>query len=105
MGAAEAARAREHEPARPREPARMRLGVTAGRHRSVRGPGDLARAIHVVDRLCAHNGVKRDAVLQRVHERPGLKRKRLVSERWRTSFKASFREMVGKVKKLRSKGW
>lgn len=66
---------------------------------------DLGRALRSLDINCAVNSVRRDAYKQRFYERPGLKRKRLKSERWRRRFKIGFKAVVAKVKAMRRKGW
>jgi len=69
-----------------------------------RGP-DFGRALRILDIQCAVNRVRADQQRQRFHERPGLKKKRLKSERWRKLFRESFRATVGRVKEMRRKGW
>lgn len=69
-----------------------------------RGP-DFGRALRSLEIQCAVNRVRADQQRQRFHERPGMKRKRLKSERWRKLFKESFRATVGRVKEMRRKGW
>ena len=66
---------------------------------------DFGRALRNLEISCAVNRVKQDLSRQRFHERPGLKRKRLKSERWRKMFKESFRATVMRVKEMRRKGW
>ncbi|CAO1603730.1 hypothetical protein XANCAGTX0491_007309 [Xanthoria calcicola] len=66
---------------------------------------DLGRALKSLEINCAVNNVKSDAQAQRFHERPGMKRKRLHSLRWRWRFKIGFKAVVGKVKAMRRKGW
>ncbi|KJY02456.1 37S ribosomal protein MRP21 [Zymoseptoria brevis] len=66
---------------------------------------DVGRAFRSLEILCARNSVKRDFMRQRFHERPGLKRKRLKSERWRKNFKAGFKETVRMVMKMKKQGW
>lgn len=66
---------------------------------------DLGKALKSLEINCAVNCVRKDANKQRFHERPGLKRKRLKSERWRRRFKIGFKEVVAKVKSMRRKGW
>ncbi|KAI4178341.1 MAG: hypothetical protein LQ346_007484 [Caloplaca aetnensis] len=66
---------------------------------------DLGRAMRMLDINCNINNVRRDAQRQRYYERPGLKRKRLKSERWRRRFKIGFKAIVAKVKSMRRKGW
>ncbi|KAL9018239.1 MAG: hypothetical protein Q9185_004453 [Variospora sp. 1 TL-2023] len=66
---------------------------------------DLGRALKSLDVNCALNNVRKDANKQRYYERPGLKRKRLHSERWRRRFRIGFKAVVAKVKSMRRKGW
>ena len=66
---------------------------------------DLGRAFRTLEIACSINNVRSDAIKQRFHERPGLKRKRLKSQRWRRRFKTGFKGMVEKVKSMRRKGW
>ena len=66
---------------------------------------DVGRALKTLHRLCSQNKVAADFRNQRFHERPGLKRKRLKSQRWRKAFKASFSATVMRVKEMRRKGW
>ena len=66
---------------------------------------DLGQALRRLDVLCNANRVRSDQSRQRFHERPGAKRKRLKSERYRKLFKESFKAAVGRVKEMRRKGW
>lgn len=66
---------------------------------------DLVRGLSQLNSLIARNRVRADFQTQRFHERPGLKRKRLKSQRWRKRFKAGFKEVVGRVAALTKKGW
>ena len=66
---------------------------------------DVGRALKSLHRLCSQNKVASDVRKQRFHERPGMKRKRLKSQRWRRAFKASFQATVMRVKEMRRKGW
>ena len=66
---------------------------------------DIVRGIGMLGSLMARNKVKSDFNKQRFHERGGLKRKRLNSERWRARFKLGFREVTGRVSELTRKGW
>jgi len=66
---------------------------------------DFGRALRTLDIQCAINRVRADQQRQRFHERPGMKRKRLKSERWRRLFRESFKATVGRVKEMRRKGW
>ncbi|KAL2356597.1 hypothetical protein BJ546DRAFT_1075635 [Cryomyces antarcticus] len=89
----------------PRAP--MRLGPSVGRSipLNTQGGMDLGRALRMLDILCAKNKVRADFGRQRFHERGGLKRKRLHSERWRRRFKTGFTAVVKRVEELRRKGW
>lgn len=87
--------------------AQPRLGPSVGRSVLVepeRGI-DLGRAFRNLDINCFRNTVKADFMRQRFHERPGLKRKRLRTVRWRKRFKEGFRAMVSKVEEMRRSGW
>lgn len=66
---------------------------------------DVARAFKLLNQVCQQNQVAKDFSKQRFHERPGLKRKRLKSERWRYRFKVGFRATVQRVSELRAQGW
>ena len=55
--------------------------------------------------LVSRNRIKADFNRQRFHERAGLKRKRLKSERWRRRFRIGFESVVKRVDALRRKGW
>ena len=66
---------------------------------------DIGRALRSLEIQCAVNRVRSDLMRQRFHERPGMKRKRLKSERWRRLFKESFLATVQRVKEMRRKGW
>jgi small subunit ribosomal protein MRP21 len=61
--------------------------------------------LRTLEVLCARNRIKQDFNRQKFHERPGLKRKRLATERWRKDFKQRFRGVVGRVGDLRVQGW
>lgn len=94
-------------PPPPPSAAPMRLNSSLGRTITVnpeRGM-DVGRAFRALEMRCSQNQVRRQYVLQRFHERPGLKRKRLKSERWRRRFKENFRETVKMVQKMRKQGW
>ncbi|MCJ1413537.1 hypothetical protein MMC19_007643 [Ptychographa xylographoides] len=91
----------------PPPPPPVRLDAFVGRSEEVDDTKgvDLARALRKLEYKCIYNNVKRDAASQRFHERPGLKRKRLKSERWRKNFQLGFKAVVTKVIKMRNKGW
>lgn len=78
---------------------------TLGKTVQVKMGGDVGRAFREVEQLCARNRVRQDFNKQRFHERPGLKRKRLHSERWRRRFKEAFRGTVKMVNQMRKQGW
>ena len=91
----------------PLLPRLCRLGPSAGRSvevDSTKGT-NLTVGFQKLDIIVGINGVRRDAKSQRFHERPGLKRKRLKSERWRRKFKDGFRAIVDKVDTMRRQGW
>lgn len=83
----------------------LRLNPSMGRHVSVTQTVDVGRAFKMVDMNCSRNKIKGDSNRQRFHERPGLKRKRLASQRWRVRFQAGFRATVNRVKQLKRQGW
>ena len=89
------------------EPPKMRMNPSLGRTVNVDADRnmDLARAFQTLNIKCSINRVKQDFNKQRFHERPGLKRKRLATERWRKRFKESFRATVRRVQDMRRKGW
>ena len=66
---------------------------------------DIVRGIGMLGSLVARNKIKRDFQTQRYHERGGLKRKRLNSERWRRRFNLGFKHVTGRVIELTRKGW
>ncbi|PSN69160.1 hypothetical protein BS50DRAFT_572322 [Corynespora cassiicola Philippines] len=66
---------------------------------------DIVRGLGMLGSLMARNKVKADVMRQRFHERPGLKRKRLNSERWRARFKIGFNQVTARVTELTRKGW
>ena len=86
------------------EPPPMRLGPRLGRTIKI-DPNNPGKAFKQLDALCARNRIRADAAKQRFHERPGLKRKRLKSERYRRRFKIAFTATVARVKEMRRKGW
>lgn len=79
-----------------------KMGPTAGR--SVLVTGDVAQAFSRLGFIVRQNKVKSDSFMQRFHERPGLKRKRLKSQRHRKRFKEGFKKMVSIVQDMRRKG-
>ena len=83
----------------------MRLVPRLGRTVHVSRNVDVARSFRLLAAQVAKNKVRREFQLQREHERPGLKRKRLKAERWRVRFKRGFRETIRRVKELTKQGW
>lgn len=66
---------------------------------------DLGIKMRQLDGLVARNRIRADFNKQKFHERGGMKRKRLKSERWRARFSTEFRKIVLRVQALRKKGW
>lgn len=97
---------------RPRNPLKLpeppfKLGPSVGRTVDVdpnRGM-DVGRAFKSLEQNCGRNKVRVDFTSQLFHERPGLKRKRLKTQRWRRRFKEGFRGMVKMVSQMRKQGW
>jgi small subunit ribosomal protein MRP21 len=89
------------------QPAPMKLGPTLGRtvHVDNQRGIDVARAFRSMEIQVAKNSVRKEFARQKFHERPGKKRKRLHSERWRKRFKAGFKATVKRVLKMRKQGW
>lgn len=83
----------------------LKLGPSTGRSVHVGAGIDVGRGFRLLEQSCARNGVRRDANMQRFHERGGLKRKRLRRERWRRKFLEGFKATVGRVKQLKNQGW
>ena len=88
-------------------PADFKLNSTTGRVIHVDGSKgiDAARAFRMLGSRLAQNNVRRDFQRQRFHERPGLRRKRLKSERWRKRFRGAFQTTVEKVVGMKRMGW
>jgi ribosomal protein S21 len=66
---------------------------------------DLALKLKRLNMQVVRNRVPQDFQKQRFHERPGLRRKRLKSQRWRARFKKGFSRMVTRVGEMRRMGW
>ncbi|KAK7543095.1 hypothetical protein IWX49DRAFT_513311 [Phyllosticta citricarpa] len=81
-----------------------RLGPSYGRTVSVVN-NDLVGALRRMDRRIAANNIRKSYHSQKFHERPGLKRKRLASARWRARFQKAFQATVATVKHLKKQGW
>ena len=93
-------------PAEP-EPPKLRLSPSIGRSVNIQADKgiDLARAIGLMNGQLNNNSVRHDLNAQRFHERPGLRRKRLKSQRWRRRFAAGFGAMLRQVHHMRQQGW
>ena len=89
---------------KPRNTATIRSRPSLGRSVDVT-PAGVARAFQVLSYELKDNAVRSDQRMQRFHERPGLKRKRLKSERWRKRFRTAFKATLKKVHEMRKKGW
>ncbi|KAI0888748.1 uncharacterized protein GGS22DRAFT_62737 [Annulohypoxylon maeteangense] len=83
----------------------MRLIPRTGRTIRTGKTVDVARSFTLLNMQVSQNRVRQDLFRQRNHERPGLKRKRLKSERWRRQFKKGFKACVVRVKELTRQGW
>lgn len=85
----------------------MRLKPSLGRTVDIKPEKgiDLARGIAFLGMKLKENDVRGEHIRQRFHERPGLKRKRLKSVRWRKRFMKGFKSMVGLVRHMRAQGW
>lgn len=78
-----------------------RLGRTINLTKNV----DVGRAFKLLAQSVAANKIVKTVRLQREYERPGLKRKRLKSERWQRRFKTGFKATVKRVRQLTAQGW
>lgn len=66
---------------------------------------DVGKAFRMLNGLLTRENVRVDFRRQQFHERPGLKRKRLKSERHRRRFKVDFVRVVQRVQRLKNQGW
>jgi small subunit ribosomal protein MRP21 len=91
---------------RAKPPPPVRMDAYMGRAEPVGiGGASLSAALAKLNRKLIYNNVRGDMFRQRFHERNGLKRKRLKSERWRKRFKEGFRAMILKVHRMKKQGW
>ncbi|KAI1367641.1 hypothetical protein F5Y08DRAFT_297889 [Xylaria arbuscula] len=90
-------------PTAPR--AQMRLVARTGRTVHVGNNVDVARSFKLLAVQVGQNKVRREFNLQRFHERPGKKRKRLRSERWQARFRKGFKATISRVRELTAQGW
>lgn len=92
---------------------RVRSAASTGRTvfvRTAQGGGantapTVKSALAALNRLVKTQHIKNKYHSQKSHERPGLKRKRLASERWRARFKTGFCAAYVRVHELRKQGW
>lgn len=89
----------------PQQELNIRLRPQTGRTVYVNGHQDFASALKTLGKQVALNQVKKDVRLQRFHERPALKRKRKLRERWRVRFKDGFKAAVNRAFELKNMGW
>ncbi|KAL5596710.1 hypothetical protein BROUX41_006598 [Berkeleyomyces rouxiae] len=92
-------------PKRPRFKQTVRLAPSTGRTVHLTPNTDAGSALRILNTRVRQNGLPKLVRLQRAHERPGLKRKRLKSERWRARFRESFLSTVSRVQELTKQGW
>ncbi|KAK3898669.1 hypothetical protein C8A05DRAFT_18791 [Staphylotrichum tortipilum] len=83
----------------------LRLRPSTGRTVEVRGNVDFARSLRLLQSITAVNNLRNDVRLQRFHERPALKRKRKLRERWRARFRDGFAATKRRVFELKAQGW
>ncbi|KAI4603407.1 hypothetical protein KJ359_006203 [Pestalotiopsis sp. 9143b] len=83
----------------------IRCVPRTGRTIQVGKGSDASRAFKLLNMSVAGNKVRQDERQQKFHERGGLKRKRLASERWRRRFKKAFQSTCSRVEELRKQGW
>ncbi|KAI1877345.1 hypothetical protein JX265_003353 [Neoarthrinium moseri] len=83
----------------------IRCVPRTGRTIQVSKGADVARSFKLLNMQCTANRVRQDFSRQKFHERGGLKRKRLASERWRRRFKKGFQATCKRVDELRRQGW
>ncbi|KAI1109540.1 hypothetical protein F5Y14DRAFT_23184 [Nemania sp. NC0429] len=83
----------------------LRTVPRTGRTVHVKANVDVARSFKLLAMQVAANSMRKDFRQQRFHERPGLKRKRLRSERWQARFKKGFRATCARVRELTTQGW
>lgn len=89
----------------PRASRTIHSHPSLGRAFEIQTRTDLARGLFQLSKLVRQNKVKHDQKMQRFHERPGVRRKRLQRERWRARFKENFHNAVEKIKTMKRMGW
>ncbi|KAI0404652.1 hypothetical protein F4802DRAFT_566908 [Xylaria palmicola] len=95
--------AKNEIPIAPR--AYLRMVPRTGRTVHVRGNVDVAKSFKAIGAQVFQNRVRTELRLQKFHERPGKKRKRLTSERWRRRFAKGFKATLSRVRELTAQGW
>ncbi|KAI1300564.1 hypothetical protein F5Y03DRAFT_385898 [Xylaria venustula] len=83
----------------------LRLVPRTGRTVHVGNNVDVARSFKLLAVQIGQNKLRREFQLQKFHERPGMKRKRLRSERWQSRFKKGFKATISRVRELTAQGW
>ncbi|KAF2973439.1 hypothetical protein GQX73_g106 [Xylaria multiplex] len=83
----------------------LRLVPRTGRTVYVKKDVDVARSFKLLAIQVGQNKIRQDFQLQRFHERPGKKRKRLKSVRWQSRFKKGFKATISRVRELTAQGW
>ncbi|KJA13963.1 hypothetical protein HYPSUDRAFT_150940 [Hypholoma sublateritium FD-334 SS-4] len=72
--------------------------------RSVRNTGNLAATFRTLQDILTRNKVQQTLRMTQRHEKKGVKRRRLQSERWRKQFANEVRKKVQLVIKIRNRG-
>ncbi|KAI9152211.1 ribosomal protein S21 [Paramyrothecium foliicola] len=88
----------------------VRSASVTGRTIHIRAGGansahNQTQAFRSLARMVSQDKVKSKSIQQKFHERKGLKRKRLASERWRARFRQGFKATVERVMELKRQGW
>ncbi|KAI1434488.1 hypothetical protein GGR50DRAFT_404985 [Xylaria sp. CBS 124048] len=83
----------------------IRMVPRTGRTVYVKSNVDVARSFKLLAVQVSQNRLRQDFYSQRFHERPGMKRKRLKSERWQKRFKKGFKATIARVRELTAQGW
>ena len=91
----------EPKPFLPQQPLNPSTGRTVAINNAVGLPVALKRLGHILK----NNKVRRQVQLSKHHERGGLKRKRLKSERWRKRFREGFKATIKGVMEMKKQGW
>lgn len=72
---------------------------------SIQNKIDLGQALAILGSKVSQNRVAYMLRSQREHERPGLRKKRLRSERWKKQFSLGFKAAVKRANELAKMGW